>query len=494
MKQNTPIVKEIPLDIVGSSTFGRDTKIQASRTFNMIVADDWLVDYAGYEKTLSIPSDGFGRGIFSSLKSNRLIIVIYNKVYSVNVLNTLSGDFYEYTEVGTLNTFFGDVFLDENNANQIAICDKNFIYIYNYETNVFTQATLPDGFKPGYITFHDTYFIAPNLNGSNWALSDSNNGLSWFWGAGSQPVIGEFQTKPDIATVVIRFPGRQNMIFVMGKTLTELWTDVGRPVFPYVRNTSINFDFGCINAATVAASEEIVAWVGINENSGLVIMYSTGSDIKQISTDGINYKLSELKYPQNSYAFFVRIAGHLIYHLTFYDDNYSLIYDFTTGMFFDVTDENMNYHIALRVAFYNNSYFFISQKDSCIYRMSPELTSYNYLDRVLEIPRIRVCSNLRVPNSFRFAINNLTFTMQQGNDPNKLIESDVYNPRISLRLSKDGGYSFTNYITKPIYKLGKRQNRVNFWQLGQANEVVPEIRFWGLGAWKATNGIIGIYQ
>lgn len=151
--------------------------------------------------------------------------MIYNEVFSITVLELISGNYYSYSKIGTLNTFFGDVFIDENNASQIAICDKNFIYIYNYDTNVFSQATLPNGFKPGYVTFHDTYFIAPNLNGSDWALSDSNNGLNWFWGAGSQPVIGEFQTKPDYANVVIRFPGRQNMIFVMGKTLTELWTD-----------------------------------------------------------------------------------------------------------------------------------------------------------------------------------------------------------------------------------------------------------------------------
>lgn len=269
---------------------------------------------------------------------------------------------------------------------------------------------------------------------------------------------------------------------------------MGRPVFPYVRNTSINFDYGCVNAATVATSEEIVAWVGINEKSGPVIMYSTGSDIRPISTDGINYKLANLKKPESSFAFFVRISGHLIYHLTFYEDNYSLIYDFNTEKFFDVTDENMNYHIALRVAYYNNSYYFVSKNDSSLYIMSPDLTSYNYVNKIVEIPRIRTCSNIRLSDASRFGINNINFTMQQGNDKEHLIQSSVYNPRISLRVSKDGGYNFSNYITKDLYNYGKRANRLNFWQLGSANDLVPEIRFWGFGPWKATNGNVRIYQ
>lgn len=494
-----------PLDIVGSSSFGRDPKILASRTFNMIQSDDWLVGYAGYKKILPVLPGGNGRGIFTSIKSNSLIVVVGNKAFVVKVYSTsINENVKTYTSsfIGLLDTNDGDVFIDENNTNQIAICDQKNLYIYNYVDETFVTAVLPDGVIPGYVTYQDGRFIVPDSASANWYLSQVGNGLDWFWGASGEPVFGSIQTKPDFAKAALRFPGRGNLLFVMGNTVTELDTDVGGALFPYQRSTSINFDYGCINAATIAASGEIVAWLGYNEKSGPVIMYSTGSDIQQISTDGINFKFQQLKNPTKSAAFFVKLSGHLIYQLTFYDpeDNYSLIYDFNTQKFYDVTDEQMNFHIARRVAFFDNDYFFVSFNDGNLYKMDADFTSYDYgffedgSPKIWEIPRIRVCNNFRMPNASRFFVNNITFTLEQGNDPYNIREQNTYQPRIGLSISKDGGYSFGSYVTRPVYKIGKRINRLNWWGMGAANDFVPQFRFWGKGPWNAFNGVMSINQ
>ena len=47
--------KKISWQIVGSTKFGRYPKISHEQTFNMIRADDFLVDYAGYKNILSLP-------------------------------------------------------------------------------------------------------------------------------------------------------------------------------------------------------------------------------------------------------------------------------------------------------------------------------------------------------------------------------------------------------------------------------------------------------
>lgn len=499
MKQNTPTVKNIPLDIVGSSTFGRDPKILASRTFNMITADNWFIDYGGYENVSSVNPDGTGRGIFTSVRANKLIVVMGNSVYSVSVYNIEENNKRQYSIqfVGQIDTFYGDVFLDENNANQIAICDQNAIYIYNYVLSTFIKATLPLGFIPGYVTFQDGFFIAPDRNSSLWILSAANDGLNWFWGAAGAPVEGSIQTKPDLGVAALRVPGRGNLLYVFGQTVTEPWTDIGAPIFPYQKSSSINFDYGLVNSATLAASDEIVAWLGQNEKSGPVIMYTMGNEVHQISTDGYNYKFEQLNFPEKSSAFFVKLSGHLIYQLTFYDpsDNFSLIYDFTSGKFYDVTDENMNFHIARRVAFFQDEYYFVSFNDGNLYQMRADLTTFNYGIREYEIPRIRVCSNIRLPNQFRFAVNNVTFTLEQGNDADAVFDYDPnYNPRIAMSISKDGGYRFSSYSSRPVYRTARRINRLNWWNVCSANDFIPQFRFWGRGPWKATDGIVSIYQ
>jgi hypothetical protein len=491
-----------PLDIVGSSTFGLNPKILSSRTFNRLISDDWLVNYAGYRKEIT-PNDQKeleGRAIFNSVKSNAMIVVIDDSVYSITLfsVSAVSGQRkYSVRNIGKLATSTGDVFIDENNAGQIAISDQSKLYIYNYITNVFQAAVLPPGLVPGNVTYQNGRFIVPDTKSASWALSDTNDGLNWFWGASGEPVMGAIQTKPDYAKVTIRFPGAGNLLLVMGQNVSELWSDTGGSVFPYQKNTSINYDYGCVNAATVATSEAFIAWLGINERSEPVIMYSTGSDIKTISTDGINNKLQSVVNPNKSVGFFIKIYGHILYQITFYDkrDNYSLIYDFTNGKFFDVTDQNMDYHIARHVAFFKDEYYFVSLNDGSVYVMSSNLSSYDYGDNyIFEIPKIRVCSNFRLPNSKNFVVTNASFTLQQGEDVNEMIPHPDYFPRVSLSVSRDGGISFGSASSVNLNTLGNRKNRVEWWKLGMANDVVLQFRFHNLSATNALDGIMGIRQ
>jgi hypothetical protein len=504
MKKNSGTTQEIPLDIVGSSTFGRDPKVMASRTFNMIVADDFLVDCYGYKNVLNVGGKGRGRAIFSSIKANKLILVISNKVYTVGVyVSPLNGSrTYDVSFIATIESFSGDVFIDENAVGQVAICDQHNIYIYNHISGSFAAATLPEGFSPGYVCYQNGRFVSPDKNSNLWILSAVGNGLDWFWGSSGETVEGALQTKPDFAIATIRMPSRGNLLLVMGRTVTELWSDIGAPGFPYQKSYTANIDYGCVNPATIAASDSIVCWLGSNEKSGPVIMYTTGGDIKQISTDGINFKFGQLNFPEQSTGFFVKLAGHLLYQLTFYNkaDNYSLIYDFTTQMFFDVTDEDQNYHIARSVALFNGEYYFVSFTDGNLYQMSDDFYTYDYgkfsdgSEKIYEIPRIRICKNIRAANSFRFVSNNITATIEQGNDSFNTGNNPAYNPRLGLSLSKNGGVSFGGYQTRPIYKIGNRMNRLNWWGQGISNDLVPQFRFWGKGPWKITNGLVSIYQ
>lgn len=473
MKPRSPTFKPIPLDIVGSTSFGRYPKISIEQTFNMIISDNWLVPYAGYKNVAAIAPNGKGRGLFKSTNLNQIVAVIDNGVYLVNT--DLA-----YLRIGNLSTFDGDVFIDENNKSQIALCDKANIYIYDYSLNSFTKASID--FLPGYIAFQDGYFIAPNLNPSPnnaWRLSAPNDGTSW---PDAPSNAGGFQTKPNIPLAALRFPGKGNLLIIFGQTITELWYDLGYQLFPYQKNSYFNIDYGCVNPATIATGDTIVVWLASNEKSGPVIMYSDGSEAIQISNDGINFKLAQLTNPTNSYGFLFKQDGHLIYQLTFIDDNLTLAYDFNTKKFFTLCDQNMNYHIAKKVVSFNDTYYFVSINDGNLYELNSKYTTYNGA----EIPRIRVCKNVRLPDASRFVVNNLTFTLEQGQDANL--------QRIDFSFSTDGGESFTGYEGRVLNALGHRVNRIDYWNKGMANDFIPQFRFWGTGRFVATNGVTSIYQ
>lgn len=470
MKPGNSRAKDIPLNIVGSSVFGRYPKISPEQTYNMIISDGWLVPYAGYKKAVNILDEGQGRGAYTSDRYGKMIVVVNEKVYAISP--DLSS-----VIIGTLDTSVGDVFIDENNNNQLAITDKLHIYIFNYQTNVFSKAII--NFKPGYIEFKNGQFISVDLDRNTWRLSDFNNGLSW---PDDAPYVGGFQTKPTQIMAAVSVPGKGNLLFVFGKNVIEPWIDVGLQLFPYQRINSFNINYGTLNAATIGVGDDIIAWLGVNEDSGPIILYSNGGAPQAISTDGIDFKLSDLEHPEDAYGFIFKQDGHTFYQLTFPSDNFSLTYDFETKKFFTLCDENMDYHIAKKVAFFDNNYFFVSFKDGNVYEMDADFETYDGK----EIPRIRICKNIRTDDASPFVANALTFTIEQGQSSNV--------QRVDLSISRDGGETYGNIVGKILNKKGKRENRLMWTGLGRANDFVTQFRFWGKGRFVATDGIVSIYQ
>jgi hypothetical protein len=533
MPQAMAGMKTYPLDIVGSNTFGRNPKISPSQTFNMFISDNFLVDMTGYKKVLNVPQSAGGRGTFRSERGNFFIAVIGNAVYRISGPDT----FLSYQFISNINTFFGDVSIDENIANQIAICDGQALWIYNWVAGTFQAAVLPISQKtdqpitPGYVTYHDGYFIVPDVVTSDWYLSKANNGLIWNWGAGSTYVFGSVQTKPTNCVAVLRAPGRGSLIWVFGTDVTEPWQDTGAQLFPYQRNSSSSIDYGCLSSTTIAAMDNYIAFLGSNEKSGPAILVSQGGNFERLSTDGIDFLLADLVAPETSTAFFYRLDGHVFYQITFYDprDNYTLVYDFNTKKFFYATDESMNFHIAASICFYNETYYFVSLKDSSIYELNSKYFTYDYnllngaysYDIDYQIPCVRICSSLEQDDTNPRVYNRLMFEVEQGVDPNyalyenyfasgedgfiiaqeaaygyvgywatQEIRVESYAPRIDITISKDSGQTFGNASQKFLNTQGNRKNRVIFWNLGQANDFVVQLRFWSRYRKTISNGII----
>ena len=76
--------QQVPVAVVGSSKFGLYPKINDERTYNMFISDEWLINYAGYQKVSNVVDDAEGRGLFHSIRGNFAIAVIGSAVYRFN--------------------------------------------------------------------------------------------------------------------------------------------------------------------------------------------------------------------------------------------------------------------------------------------------------------------------------------------------------------------------------------------------------------------------
>lgn len=462
-----PMAREIPLDIVGGTHFGRYHKISSEETFNMIVSDGALVPFAGYKKVAQIVKNGEAREIYTSVRYQHMIAVIDDGVF------TISSDL-AIAKVASLNTSAGNVFIAENDAGQIAIADGLNIYIYDYIHDSFTVPTID--FLPVYVAFQDTYFIAADGRTNQWRLSDNNNGNSW--PADAQHV-GSLQTKPTNTVACVPL---DRQLFIFGQTVAEPWYDVGATLFPYQRSNFYNVDFGCISPETIATGFSKLVWLASNEKSGYAIMYSQGGVPQKISNDGLDFLFARLTNPQDSFGYLFRLDGHEYYVLTFRTDNLTYAYDFNTQMFFTLTDENLNHHIAKRVTFFNNKNYFVSFVDGNLYEMSSDFNTYDGKT----IPRSRIITPKRLPNSDRFIVPNISLTLEEG------VENAVQKALLSL--SRDSGESWGNVMATKLNPYGKRESYLQFWQLGMGNDMTYKFTFWGNSRFVIIGGTMSIYQ
>jgi hypothetical protein len=563
--------KSFPLNISGSSTFGRYPKISIEKTYNMFASDGWQVPYAGYMSVPNIILGKIARGIHTSTKLNRLIAVVDNKVYSINIFFDQNNDMTFDSQVillGTIGTSSGVVYITENNKPQVVISDGDNIYYYDPLIGPGLQiatadGTLPINFTPGFIDFHDTYILcaasddetyAPPAN-NTWRLGTIDGSTGKLVFPSDSAHLGLLQTKPDNTQAVVRFPSKGNMIFVMGEVVSEAWMDTGYQLFPYTRSNQMSIDYGCLNPATVASLDEIVVWLGVNEKSGPIILYSTGGPPEKITTDGIDYLFSQLSDPADSQAFLYRQDGHLFYHINFFTDNLSLFYDFNTKKFYHACDQNLNVFIASQVAFFNNQYYFIAnpnpnnpESNCLLYAFDTIFTTYDGN----EIPRFRTCKNVRDLNQEYFIANDVGFTIETGETPyqeeivgpiylitqdgqyiitqgsaiffvtqagdfivtqddNNIVsqqtdttdfdflisqQSDIIyvQPRVDLSISIDGGVTFSSDFPYVLNPLAQRRNKLMWWQIGLANDLVCQFKFWGLGRFVCTDGEVNVRQ
>lgn len=533
MAQKTPQSKPIPVNVVGSSSFGRYEKISTEKTYNMFISDDWLVNFAGWKKIYNVFPSGEGRGLYRSIRGGFLVVVINSAVYTFN-------NAFVPTFIGNLASNTGEVFIDENLNSQICIVDGVNAYIYNYSLSPnLTQQTLSGSLVPNYVTYHNSFFLFGNGN-------TTSNGAAWYaYSFDTNTTIMQtsqlaLQTKPDFAIAVKRIPGQSANVLVFGTTVCEIHTQIGGSI-NYRRVNTISVDYGCASVETIAEGDQYIAWLGINEKNDPVIMIYEGQGAYPISTDGIDYLMSTIQFPEQSTASFVRVDGHLLYQLTFFNpvDNLTLAYDFNTKKFFNLTDANLNYHPARNYSFFNNDTFFISLNNGSIYQTSTDFTTYN--ENVAPandptqnflIPRIRVCENLQQEDSDKFIANFFRMTMEQGQDSNTqasldiiypLITEDIfitpdaqiltefgvpmmdefswngqpsytipYQPRVDLSLSYDGGVTWSNDVGYNLNPSGIRKNIISWNRLGMANVITLKFKFWGLSRFVVYNGVLEV--
>ena len=437
--------------------------------------------------------------------------------YEDSMYGVFGSDVYRFTpplvksKIGTIGTTQGFVSITANNAGQVIFSDGKAGYIYNTNTSVFSVINIATPASSGFPAFPtnvamlDSYFIAPDSQSRTYQISAINDGTRW---------------DPLDEAQIQAYPGENVGVGVVNRRLyffktdsTEVWYDAGAADFPFRRDSTLLFNFGCLAASSIVSDFGYLFWLARDRNGVGSVMMTEGQEPVRISDESIDNLIASFVNPSDVIAYIYKDLGHIFLVMTWNTDDTTLVYDVTMKnwhqmqMHKTIRKEAIPFsgkvrHLSNCHAYFSGMHFIGSYKAPILYDFSRRHAT----NAGEEIRCIRVCPHFFDENYRMMQIRWLQIDMQMGiglsggsehnekwitNDGDFVVDTESDNivwggssqgigqdPKVYLRISRDGGNTYGNYHGVSVGKIGNRRARAIFRRLGLCRDFVAEISFY----------------
>ena len=176
------------------------------------------------------------------------------------------------------------------------------------------------------------YVLAPFAN--VWG-SDQNDVLTW---DAANVLIAQIEPRKGIAMA-------KQLVYVVvfKEDSTEIFYDAGNAAgSPLARVSGAKVNWGCANADSIREVDGALFWLSTNRSAAIQVMRMDNLKIEIISSPAIERLLGEADV-SSVYSWTLKYEGHRWYAFTLRNDNLTLVFDLTTGMWAQWTDTNGNY-------------------------------------------------------------------------------------------------------------------------------------------------------
>jgi hypothetical protein len=383
---------------------------------------------------------------------HRLFVVHGRDV--IQVLNDASS-----TVVGQLDTTVGSVKMEHNANSELAIVDGRFIYVYNYGTAAFAKPNPQPVGQPTSIAFIDQYLIVSMQNSFFFALSDLNDAMTW------NPVqLGAAEASPDSLLAVWAL---HRQLYLFGELTTEIWYDAGTSPFPF-QTTSGVIDWGLQAVDSVAQIADTVVWLGRHKQGspGGRVVAATGLEAVPISTPALEARWRSYATTADAFSFSYQMDGHNFYGITFLAGGETFVYDFMTQLWHERSSYELGAWRVREVVRYINRMIATDRLTGNLYELSSDVHDEN---------GDPIAWSRRSPHYWaerkRLVVHQLEVEFEPG-----VVDSDSESPVVQLRVSRDGGHTWSNWSVATLGFTGERFTRAIWRRLGQMRDIVFEIQ------------------
>lgn len=438
-----------------------------------------LAPTPGLSAVFTAPGAAAGQPVRGMHKAKNIAyIVIGDKLFIANAsMNT-------FVSVGTLNTNSGTVSMASNGL-IVVMVDGDFGYYINAvddtgDSTTFAQITRP-GFRGGDIVeFQDGYFIFNAPDTDEFYISNLYPDIT------TGPIFDDtefarVEGQPDNLVSIIN---NHRELWMFGEDTTEVWYNSGNADFPFERIQGAYLEIGCIAPHSVAKVDGLILWLGSNERGYGTVYMSQGYQAQRVSTHAVELAIQNFGQPEQATAYTYQQDGHTFYVINFTASNTTWVYDITTGLWHEraytnTTTGKLERHRADVHLFIGNRNYVGDYSVGKVYALRQD----RFTDDGREITRLRSSPHysddlhnlfyhsLQLDMETGVGVDESSFLFPNATD----LLASALDPVAILRISRDGGHTWSSEKQAKIGKIGEKLSRVEWRRLGRARDIVFEV-------------------
>lgn len=349
-----------------------------------------------------------------------------------------------------------------DNGTQLCIVNGQGGWIYSVGGGL-QQITSAAFYAASTVNFFDGYFVFDRLGTNEYFLSALYDGLTY-----NGLDFASAEAKPD---QVLACPQNLQLLFVMCKQHIELWYDAGTNDFPFQRYAGGVINYGVMAAATVCAQDGSLFFLGADK-----IFYRLQANQPiRISNHALEHVLAQDPDLTQAFAFSHTLEGHKFIFLMLPASNRTFVFDISTGKWheresWDASGNTLGRWRGNCTIEAYQSILVGDAFDGAICKVD-----WNVFTERGNTMQLLAHSAPLHHDRMRIFVSLLEIDVQAGvGTPS----GPGSNPQIMLRISRDGGVTWTptqEFASMGVGALGQYTKRVRWTRLGSARQFVFEL-------------------
>lgn len=342
------------------------------------------------------------------------------------------------------------------NGNQLVCGDENDVQAYDFNLRKMVKTDIPPGSAMDTV---DGYIIYLPPGGETFYITGLND---------ITVDESDFATAESLPDNLVTLKVANRYVYLLGEKSTEVWFNTGASGFPFERLTGSTSQYGCVAKYSAARADEMLFWLAQDENGSLMVVVGNPAQTVRISTDQVDWALSQYERVDDAEAMVYGREGHTFYCLTFPTAGVTWAYDLATKIWHkrsSGTDGGI--WRATNHVFSNKRNLVGDRFTSLIGEISP--TTYTEYDQTIR--RVRTSQYMSQGQAWlTFWRLELLFSAGVGT-----VTGQGSDPQVMLQWSDDGGNTWSSEHWTSIGKLGQYGHRVLWDRLGGARQRVFRI-------------------